>query len=114
MGVALRGDRNQCPCCHKLFNSTHAFDQHRTGDMADRRCLNTWEMLSKGMVEGVDKRARAVFQQAEVIDHLAVVQRLHQGGAFALAAHQPRRPLQRGPALAAGARRQRHRGALSR
>jgi hypothetical protein len=54
LGITLRGDRNQCTCCGKLFNSTHAFDKHRTGDMSNRRCLNTWEMLSKGMVEGPD------------------------------------------------------------
>jgi len=29
-----------------------------------------------GVVEGVDQRARALFQKAEVIDHLAVVQRM--------------------------------------
>jgi hypothetical protein len=48
----LRGDRNQCPGCGQLFNSTIAFDKHRTGLHAGnaRRCLSVDEMLAKGMV----------------------------------------------------------------
>ncbi len=52
----LRGDRNQCAGCGELFNSTHAFDKHRTGDFGtDRRCLTPEQMLAKGMVLGADE-----------------------------------------------------------
>jgi len=54
MGVSLRGDRNQCPACSELFNSTHAFDKHRTGDMNDRRCMTVEQMEKRGMVRGAD------------------------------------------------------------
>ena len=30
--MKLTGDRNQCQACKEYFNSTHAFDKHRTGD----------------------------------------------------------------------------------
>jgi len=45
------GDRNQCPTCHKYFNSTSAFDRHRTGVMGSRsrRCMTTEEMEAKKM-----------------------------------------------------------------
>lgn len=46
----LRGDRNQCPTCEKYFNSSGAFDKHRTGTFHDRRCLTTDEMIAKGMI----------------------------------------------------------------
>ena len=46
---ALRGDRNQCPACGDLFNSSHAFDLHRAGDYSARRCLSVSEMEGKGM-----------------------------------------------------------------
>jgi len=49
----LRGDQNQCPTCLALFNSTAAFDKHRTGRFGDpshpRRCLAEAEMLGAGM-----------------------------------------------------------------
>ena len=61
--MILRGDRNQCPACGEYFNSTFAFDKHRTGvfgaikrkggplvsTSADRRCLGAREMLESGM-----------------------------------------------------------------
>jgi hypothetical protein len=45
------GDRNQCPTCHKYFNSTSAFDRHRTGKVGtkERRCMTTEEMEAKKM-----------------------------------------------------------------
>jgi hypothetical protein len=47
---ALRGDRNQCPTCLELFNSTFAFDLHRTGPYGNpkqpRRCLSEVEMAA--------------------------------------------------------------------
>jgi hypothetical protein len=49
--LTLRGDRNQCPTCRLHFNSTHAFEKHRTGSYGiDRRCLTVPEMGAKGMV----------------------------------------------------------------
>lgn len=52
----LTGDRNQCPTCGEFFNSTTAFDAHRTGPFggangrpARRRCLSADEMRAKGM-----------------------------------------------------------------
>jgi hypothetical protein len=48
--MELRGDRNQCRGCGEFFNSTFAFDKHRTGDFGkDRRCLTKQEMEAKGM-----------------------------------------------------------------
>lgn len=53
MKRTLRGDRNQCPTCGEYFNSTRAFDKHRTGGFSPntRRCLNTVEMSASGMVK---------------------------------------------------------------
>lgn len=46
----LNGDRNQCTGCNRYFNSTGAFEKHRTGKYGvDRRCLNEEEMIAKGM-----------------------------------------------------------------
>lgn len=51
----LRGDRNQCAGCGAYFNSTHAFERHRTGAFGvDRRCLTADEMTARGMVLGAD------------------------------------------------------------
>jgi hypothetical protein len=50
----LLGDRNQCPTCKLYFNSTAAFDKHRTGKFSkylDRRCLSQDEMKAKGMTQ---------------------------------------------------------------
>lgn len=48
--MKLSGDRNQCQGCKAYFNSTYAFDKHRTGEFGiDRRCLSDNEMLNKGM-----------------------------------------------------------------
>lgn len=52
--MKLRGDRNQCPTCHKYFNSTHAFEKHRTGSYLNRRCLTTEEMEKKKMLINKD------------------------------------------------------------
>ena len=50
----LSGDRNQCPGCSELFNSTYAFDKHRIGQHGiDRRCLTIEEMTEKGMVKNL-------------------------------------------------------------
>ena len=47
--MRLTGDRNQCPSCLLGFNSTPAFDKHRTGPFDGvRRCLTEVEMLAKG------------------------------------------------------------------
>jgi hypothetical protein len=48
--VNLSGDRNQCRGCGEYFNSSFAFDKHRTGEHGkDRRCLTLDEMADKGM-----------------------------------------------------------------
>ena len=54
--MKLTGDRNQCQGCREYFNSTHAFDKHRTGEHEGnkRRCLSTLEMTAKGMFVGGD------------------------------------------------------------
>ncbi|WP_143277350.1 hypothetical protein [Bordetella genomosp. 9] len=46
----LTGDRNQCQGCKEYFNSSFAFDKHRTGEFGkDRRCMTVNEMQTKGM-----------------------------------------------------------------
>jgi hypothetical protein len=53
--LGLRRDRCLCRTCGELFNSTAAFDAHRTGrydihvPRYGRRCLADDEMLAKGM-----------------------------------------------------------------
>ena len=49
--IELRGDRNECPGCGGLFNSTRAFERHRLGRVAtaERRCATEPEMLGRGM-----------------------------------------------------------------
>ena len=56
MKPTVRGDRNQCAGCKQLFNSTAAFDKHRSGPFgtpestsANRRCMTADEMGTKGM-----------------------------------------------------------------
>ena len=50
--MRLTGDRNQCQGCKQYFNSTFAFDKHRTGEFGiNRRCLSIDEMTSKGMAQ---------------------------------------------------------------
>lgn len=46
----LTGDRCHCRACGLYFNSTAAFDKHRSGAFAtDRRCLTSQEMAERGM-----------------------------------------------------------------
>jgi hypothetical protein len=46
----LNGDHNQCTGCGRYFNSTGAFDKHRTGKYGvDRRCKTEEEMIASGM-----------------------------------------------------------------
>jgi len=48
--MKLSGDRNECPTCGLYFNSSVAFDRHRTGDFGkDRRCMTLDEMKARGM-----------------------------------------------------------------
>lgn len=55
MKKPLRGDRNQCPGCSLYFNSTFAFDKHRTGRHGiDRRCMSLEEMKAMGMDTNAD------------------------------------------------------------
>jgi hypothetical protein len=50
--VKLIGSRYQCSACCEYFNSTAAFDQHRTGSYTplQRRCLSPDEMRARGML----------------------------------------------------------------
>lgn len=64
--MKLTGDKNQCSGCKEYFNSSRAFDKHRTGSYgvalpivkghpqtyspAKRRCRTIAEMIAKGMV----------------------------------------------------------------
>lgn len=52
----LTGDRNQCPGCGELFNSTVAFDKHRVGSHqgGKRTCLGVTGMAAKGMFKRDD------------------------------------------------------------
>lgn len=57
----LRGDRCKCSACGLHFNSTLAFDKHRTGayghgDKSTRRCRTPAEMEEAGMGKTVDRR----------------------------------------------------------
>jgi hypothetical protein len=56
--MILRGDRNQCPTCNEYFNSSAAFEKHRTGEFGNphdpRRCLKVTEMMTKGMAKNAD------------------------------------------------------------
>lgn len=46
----LTGSRCECSACHQRFNSTSAFDLHRTGVYGvNRRCREPFEMLALGM-----------------------------------------------------------------
>ena len=45
----LKGNHNQCQGCKEYFNSTGAFDKHRTGKHGvDRRCRTVEEMIEIG------------------------------------------------------------------
>ena len=47
--MKLSGDQCACSVCHLYFNSTYAFDKHRSGPWIKRRCLSIPEMLALGM-----------------------------------------------------------------
>ena len=47
--MKLTHHRCQCAGCREYFNSTLAFDKHRTGVGAARRCRTPEEMRSIGM-----------------------------------------------------------------
>ena len=69
----LSGDRNQCTGCGAYFNSTHAFDKHRTGSHGvDRRCLTPDEMTARGMVLGADGFWRGSAMPANVLEAVSV------------------------------------------
>jgi hypothetical protein len=58
--VKLRGDRNECPTCGALFDTSEAFDAHRVGNFATRskpntrRCLSATEMHYAGFRQNRD------------------------------------------------------------
>ena len=45
----LTGSRCLCRTCEQSFNSTAAFDMHRTGPVYDRKCLTPEQMRERGM-----------------------------------------------------------------
>jgi hypothetical protein len=49
---SLSGNRCRCGACGEVFNSTSAFDHHRTGTYRPlaRRCLTIAEMAARGML----------------------------------------------------------------
>ena len=47
--LSARSDRCVCRACGEHFNSTFAFEFHRTGDWTQRRCRDREEMRSIGM-----------------------------------------------------------------
>lgn len=54
-GCKLTGDQNQCCQCGDWFNSSSSFAAHRRGDFENmRKCLDTSEMIGKGMVRNAD------------------------------------------------------------
>ena len=49
--MKLTARRNQCQGCKEYFNSTTAFEKHRTGKFGlDRRCMTPAEMTALGML----------------------------------------------------------------
>ena len=49
--MKLTARRNQCPSCNEYFNSTTAFEKHRTGKFCrGRRCMTPAEMTALGML----------------------------------------------------------------
>ena len=69
--MKLSGDRNQCQGCKRHFNSTHAFDKHRTGAHGkDRRCMSEAEMTAIGMVLGADGFWRGSAMPAQILERI--------------------------------------------
>jgi hypothetical protein len=60
VAASLRGARCQCRSCEQQFNSSYAFERHRTGryDIAaprfGRGCLTEAEMIDNGMARNRD------------------------------------------------------------
>lgn len=53
--MKLGHSRNQCAACSEYFNSTAAFDKHRTGKFGlNRRCMTQQEMEAKKMLKNAD------------------------------------------------------------
>ena len=49
MVMKVGNSRCQCAACMEYFNGVAAFDKHRVGLGAKRRCLGVTEMREKGM-----------------------------------------------------------------
>lgn len=47
--LTIGADVCMCGKCGLHFNSTKAFDKHRTGPATDRRCRTVAEMTERGM-----------------------------------------------------------------
>ena len=53
--MKLGHSRNQCAGCSEYFNSTAAFEMHRTGKFGvNRRCITPQEMEAKKMAKNAD------------------------------------------------------------
>lgn len=53
--MKLGHSRNQCGACSEYFNSTSAFEMHRTGVIGvNRRCMTPQEMEAKKMSKNTD------------------------------------------------------------
>ena len=53
--MKLGHSRNQCAGCSEYFNSTAAFEMHRTGVIGvNRRCMTPQEMEAKKMSKNTD------------------------------------------------------------
>lgn len=92
MSLRLTGDRNQCRACRKYFNSTKAFDKHRTGRYGiDRRCLDDSEMQSKGMSKNTLGFWISERQRSSATEGLRLIT------ASSSLRHTPKQPLFSGP-----------------
>jgi hypothetical protein len=49
--LVLKHDRCRCPTCGEYFNSTYAFDKHRSGEWERRFCRSPDQMATLGMVK---------------------------------------------------------------
>lgn len=87
----LKGDRSQCQSCKELFNSTKAYDKHRTGSHSDRRCLSDQEMLAIEMYLGTDGYWRG--SRIAIASHSASRQGHQNGSAIPVVRHSEKTPL---------------------
>jgi hypothetical protein len=72
--MKLGHSRNQCGACSEYFNSTSAFEMHRTGVIGvNRRCMTPQEMEAKKMSKNTDG-----FWVTKVFDRDALRRKLNE------------------------------------